>query len=111
MAKLGGPRTQLRAAFGMARDEKATTMNSDIEKAKAVWQLANEALLKARKDHFHSPTSTKWTTLVRAANRWQRASAAWSAAIVAAGDRNVERAAFVEATTIRRLRRRKHNPH
>ena len=78
-----------------------TTVGADISNRKEAWRLANKALWKARANHLQAPTPTNWSALVRAANRWERAAAAWSAAITTAGNHRANRVEFVRTTAVK----------
>lgn len=78
-------------------------MTIAIEQAKSIWEEANRTLQEARKKHRKSPTDANRKALVAAANRWEKAASAWSAAIVADGDRDKQRAEFLKATTVKPL--------
>jgi hypothetical protein len=82
-------------------DETLTAVGINISKSKEAWRLANEALWKARANHLQAPTPTNWSALVRAANRWERAAAAWSAAITTAGNHKADRVEFVRTTAVK----------
>lgn len=75
-------------------------MTADITKAKATWKSANHTLLKLRADHGLEPTPTSRKALVAAADQWQAAAAAWSAAIKANGNSRADRAEYVAATWV-----------
>jgi hypothetical protein len=78
-----------------------TAVGINISKSKEAWRLANEALWKARANHLRAATTANWSALVRAANCWERAAAAWSAAITTAGDHKADRGEFVKATMVK----------
>lgn len=76
-------------------------MTADIATAKAAWQATDEALWQVRAEHIRKPIPKNWKALVKAANRCERAAAAWSEAITANGNVIAQRAEFVIATTVR----------
>lgn len=82
-------------------------MTADIAKAKAVWQDLSYALRKVGAEHRRAPTPENWKALLAAANQWEIAAAAWSAAISENGDPVNQRAEFVTATTGELPRRRR----
>ena len=74
---------------------------TSIEAAKRAWERVNHRWRGAQERHLAKPTASSRAALIAAANRWQKAASAWSAAVVADGNQEEHRAEFAKAMAIK----------